>query len=81
MGTNRIDRLSVTLAMDALRDACESLDLARVEVDRLTEERDRLIRDARGNGLGVARLVQVTGLSRERLYRIFYAHRAEEHAE
>lgn len=75
MGSNTSNRLSVTLALDAIRDTCSALDAARTEVTRITAERDRLILDARTNGIGVGRLAQTTGLSREALYRIFYAHR------
>lgn len=75
MGSNTSTRLSVTLALDAIRDSCDALDRARIEVTRLTEERDRLIIDARTNGIGLARLSQVTGLSRDRLYSIFYNHK------
>lgn len=64
------DRLSVSMALDALSEQVDALRAAEDKV--LTERtlRDNLIRDARDSGIGYRRLVTITGLSRDRLYTI-----------
>lgn len=65
-----IDRLSVSLALQAL---VEQMDVARRAQENATNEmgiRNNLIRDAREAGLPYRRLVKITQLSRQRLDRL-----------
>lgn len=61
------DRISVSLAIDALSESVAAVDDAVLHLANKRAIRDDLIRDARLNGIGFPRLVQVTGLSRDRL--------------
>jgi hypothetical protein len=62
--------LSITLAMDSLRDQCELVDQHRAQLEAAIAERDRLISDALTNGISYRRISSVTGLSKQRLWRI-----------
>ena len=64
-----MDRISVTMALDALTEQVEVVRKAEETLIRQRAIRDDLIRDARlSGGIGYRRLVNITGLSRDRLY-------------
>lgn len=63
-------RISVSLALDSLREAVAETDEAQTRLSIARGLRDDLIRDALDGGVTMVKLARVTGLSRERLYKI-----------
>lgn len=62
--------ISVELALQVLNEQMTVVIDARQQYTREIALRDNLIRSARRAGISYPRLVQVTGLSRDRLYTI-----------
>lgn len=63
-------KIHVSLALEALQEASEEVRKAQDTLDANRAVRDDLIRDAYDSGVAIIRLVRITGLSRERIYRI-----------
>lgn len=59
--------ISVSLALDSLREAVTTVDTKREELERARAERDELIRDARDAKVPARTLGRITGLSREHI--------------
>lgn len=64
------ERISVTLALESLREQVEEAEEARQEHLRAMARRNNLIRDARDAGVASRILQQITRLSRDRIARI-----------
>jgi hypothetical protein len=62
--------ISEWYALSQLTHTMHSRDKARRIADDIDETRDRQIRDALRAGIGVTELMQITGLSRARIYQI-----------
>jgi len=71
-------KISVTIAIDALREGTDDAKNAERAYRRAMDERNRMIRDARLAGVRSRVLEAITGLSRERVYKITYAHQVQE---
>lgn len=65
-----MERLSVSFALDALAAQCHDLVEAEAKVVEYRGVRNDLIKDARDSGISFRKLMQITGVSRERLFRI-----------
>ncbi len=63
-------KISMTMAMDSLREQVAMTAEARDGYDRERAIRDDLIRDARAGGIPVAVIMRATGLSRDRVGKI-----------
>ncbi len=63
-------RVSVTMALDALREQAETVDEALANYKRQLAIRDDLIRDCREAKIPERALVKLTGLSRDSIHRI-----------
>lgn len=70
-----VQPISVSLAMASLREVVDDLEAAEERVRQLREERNRLIADARTNGVSVTRLAAVVRLRRERVHLIIQENR------
>lgn len=73
MKTSPPDRISVSLALQALQEASDEVYAAQLALDRARAVRDDLIRSARDSGIPLLRLARITKLSRERLYKITHS--------
>lgn len=62
--------ISVTMALESIREQVEALDEAERTHARERAIRDNLIREAREAGVSYKQLIKLTGLSRDRLYTI-----------
>lgn len=67
------DRISVSLAIQALQEASEEVYEAQLALGNARASRDRLLRDAFDSGVPVLRLARITKLSRERIYKITHS--------
>ena len=63
-------QISVTMALDSLREQVDAVDEAKETYERLMAERDDLIRAAVDANVSRKQLIRITRLSRERLYAI-----------
>lgn len=68
-GTTPAQRVSASLAIDSLSEVCADVRNLEQQLTDLRGERDSLIRETL-QWVPMLRLVPVTGLSRERLYKI-----------
>lgn len=59
--------ISVTLALESLKQQCETVDADRARLARSLALRDTLIRDARDAKVPARTLGRITGLSRDRI--------------
>jgi hypothetical protein len=62
--------ISVSLALEALREQCEAVREAEAVLARERAIRNNLIRDAMDQRVPAKRLIKTTNLSRDRLYTI-----------
>jgi len=60
----------MSMALDALRDACSEVDDAQRAYRETLDARNDLIKDAYESGIKYRNLMRITGLSREQLSRI-----------
>lgn len=62
--------LHASLALSSLQEASEDVREALDTLTRLRAVRDAYIRDARRSGVSAAKVMEVTGLSREAIHKI-----------
>lgn len=62
--------LSITLALDWLRDQQLVVEQKRTELEAAVRLRDQAISDALAHGIGYRRISVLTGLSKQRIWRI-----------
>lgn len=62
--------LSMTMALDALKDSCDQVEIQKAKLAETMAFRNDLIKDAIDNGIKYRNLMRITKLSRERLSRI-----------